>query len=131
MDKELTRLERLLAAHPGSAAIEQQMARCLRRAGQVYDARQLLRRSFAAGRFDLAGMELFLELGRQAGFLGDDEARRSSLLNVSGLLRGGGTSELEVEIGYAGIEGAGALQSVLALADAFAYKKRRNKKHIE
>lgn len=96
------------------------MARCLRRAGQVYDARQLLRRAFAAGRFDLGGLELFTELGRQAGFLSAERPRRSSLLNVSGLLRGGGRSDLEVEIGYAGIEGAGALQSVLALADAFA-----------
>lgn len=121
MDRYILKLERSLASHPENELIRDRLLCELKRCGRYYDARKLISRRLANRIVSTKDLENLIELGRLTGFINSYPVRRSSLMNFSALFhtKPRALTDVEVEIGFASIEGAGALMSVLALADFF------------
>ena len=121
MDRKILNLERAAALCPKDDYIRDRLYHELTRCGRFYDARKLIQQRMASRNFSIKDLRDLAELGRLTGFICSYPVKPSSLMNFSALFhsRPHISTEVEVEIGFAGIEGAGALMSVLALADFF------------
>ncbi len=112
-------LERRAAADPADGAAVAALARALARAGRLADARRAIRTRIAAAEIDADTIALALEVGEEH-ILGS--LPRSPRGNVACVMRAAqrshdGLAELAPQIAFAGIPGAGARESVLALRD--------------
>lgn len=121
MDDRLLSLERSYASNPDNRELRLRLVQALARGGRLYDARKLLRLHIASAAFDLEELELFAKLGRQAGFVASGTVCPSALTKVYGRLNPPREKplDLELEVGFVGPPGAGALVSVFALATLF------------
>ena len=121
MDRYILQLERSMASHPESELIRDRLLCELKRCGRYYDARKLISRRLASRKVSTKDLQNLIELGRLTGFINSYPVRSSTLMNFSALFhtKPRSLTDVEVEIGFASIEGAGALMSVLALADFF------------
>src|SRR5581483_8726680 len=125
MDSTTRELERRVAADPTDAAAAAQLARALARAGRLDDARATVRARFAAGEIDADTVALATEVG---GTPVDGRLRSAPRANVNYVIRASGARHpadglVELNppaIAFAGVPGAGAYESVLALADILA-----------
>jgi hypothetical protein len=118
MDQTTRDLERKMAADPADGAAAARLARSLFRAGRIDEARATVRARIAAGEIDADTLSLALELGEGSikGTL-----PRLPRANVSCVVKAGrsqeGLVELAPVVAFAGVAGAGARESILALGE--------------
>jgi hypothetical protein len=121
LDRQILNIERAYALQPENAQIRHRLLNEMTRCGRYYDARKLVQRQMATSEFCETDLKNLAELGRLSGFITSYPVRRSSLMNFSAIFhsRPNVATDVEVEIGFVGIDGSGALMSVLALANFF------------
>lgn len=121
MDSKIQELERAYKSHPDDPYLRRQLIAAWSRVGRLYDARQLLGRRMATRDFDVEELKKFVELGHQAGFISSLDHKPCDLIHFSALFhaRGKTPMDVEIEIGFAGVQNSGAFVSVFALADFF------------
>lgn len=123
MDVTTRELERKVAADPTDGAAAAQLARAFARDGRLDDARETVRERFARGEIDADTVSLAVELAAPAieGRLAASPRANFSYV-IGSAARQGHAHEGLVElappvIAFAGLPGAGAQESVLALRD--------------
>jgi hypothetical protein len=121
MDALTRELERQVAADPTDGAAAARLARALARAGRHEDARATVRARFAAGEIDADTVALAVEVGSSEL---EGRPRAAPHANVSYVVSGAARHQtdglLELAppvVAFAGVPGAGAFESALALAD--------------